>query len=375
VDDATSLPAYRARIARVEEQLAELQAEVADLKRLFSRSASESNFESDNGLLSGEAATVRPDEENADPVEPAAHSEVVLTVLARAAPYRGAHLARGGQPEFPTVADAKTRIGPIVFVVTSPELADWAHAQPEPLREHVASLIEGVQEQLSEDAAGSLVDAVWEPVTAPWHVTDFGGFESLSGLPAALDNWSHEEIGNWVSGLGRLAGLPGGVANGVGVVIRYTVPLPVDQGLEAFSRGIQAAGIAAFAMAGGHVLASAVLKSLVRDELTNFVAENLRNVICPREGGPELAPDTPDDPEARVMHELGTEESKSPKPADPASVAGPDFDLKAILPPYSVRTLDAASGHLDSIEPDIEISPSSLSYDDKDSPKTPGIEI
>jgi hypothetical protein len=366
VDDATSLAEYRARIARVEEQLAELQAEVAELKRLLSRPGSQSNFEPDNGLLSGGAATLSLDEESTDLVKPAARSEVVLTILAGAGAHRDPHPAHGGPPEF----------RPIVFVDTSPELAGWARGQPEVLREHAASLIEGMQERLSQGAAGILVDVVWEPVTAPWHVTDFGGFESLSGLPGALDNWSHEELGNWVSKLGHLGGLPDSAANAAGVVIRYTVPLPIDKPLENLSRGIQVAGIVAFAIAGGHVLACEALKSFVRDELIDSLAGKLRKVIWPQADDLGPTPDARDDPEAMATPEPGTEENGSPEPADSASAADSDFDMEDIDSPVSMSSLLEASGiHLGEERIRYSISPPTPAKDDKDPPGTPSIEI
>jgi len=171
---------------RVEEQLAELQAEVAELRRVLSGSGNEPDSKPSDELRSGGGVTSSLAEANAS-LDPA-HLELRLTILVPATLHRDPHLAQGSPQGHPVDAGAEAQVCPVVLVQAPDELLDWARTQPEPLHHHVESLLEGVQEQLSQRVAGSLVDVAWEPATAAWHVVDFGGFDSLSGLFETVDD-------------------------------------------------------------------------------------------------------------------------------------------------------------------------------------------
>jgi hypothetical protein len=273
----------QARLDRVEEQLAELRAEVAQLKRILSRSGGEPESERGGDLLNSGPATARAGVRAGLSMR-SAQAEVVLTVFVSG---HSRYRIQYGVSWSPVDAFAETRVNPAVVVHAPPELRDWARTRPAPLREHAESLLEGVKERLTDTAAGQVVNAVWEPATTGWQVTGFWGFDSAAGVTDDLDNWSHREAGNWAAQLGGAAGLPGGIADGAGAVIRYLVPLPVDRPLEDLSRVIKVAGIVVFALAGGHVLACASLKSLVHQELTDLLARQLRTVISSQPAGPE----------------------------------------------------------------------------------------
>jgi hypothetical protein len=296
VDDGTggrdSHPRDQDRLGRIEQQLAELQAEVARLNRIVSWSGSGPDRGSGDRLqdnpFQGQVVAA------ADAVRRPADPEVVLTVAFVPSP----HSPEQPSPQSPMGntrrvseylhgddrrPNAGRQVNPVVFVQAPPELLEWALAQPERLRKDTDPLLEGVRKR----AAGAILGAVWAPATAGWQVTDFGGFDRLSGLPGHLDDWSHRQIGMAAAQVGRSAGLPPNVTAGAGAVIRYLVPLPVDRSLAEVSRAIKLAGVLAFSLAGAHVLACASLKSLVHDQLAEWVAEKLPDVLSWRPAGPD----------------------------------------------------------------------------------------
>jgi hypothetical protein len=278
-----------ARLALVEQQLAELQAEVAQLKWIVSRL---SGREPGGDLLEGGLATQAGLDVRTGAGAHPSHAEVVLTVIAAATRSddryrRGAVVVRGG-PE----------VHVHVVVHAPAELNGWASGRPSPLREHAADLVDGMRERLSGQAAGRAVDVLWAPATGGWRVVDFGSFDKMAGFPTQLDDWGHRQAGAWVAQAGTAAGLPADVTGGAGAVIRYLVPLPFDPGLHDVSRVIQVAGILAFALPGGHVLACASLKSLVHDEITDLLAKQLRAVIWPGPATPDPGQPQPPGPPA-----------------------------------------------------------------------------
>jgi hypothetical protein len=250
VDDRGSsrggLPGDQDRLARVERQLAELQAEVAQLKRILSRSGDEPDDEPGDDLL--KAAGSSRSDASAGGVGRPTHAQVVLTIFAAAPPVysRSVQILAA---ELVGASAKPPQVKAVVYVHAPPELHDWAREQPAPapLREHAELVIKGVQERLTDGLAGLFVNAVWQPATADWRVADFGGFDRVSGLPDDLDNWGHREIGTWAARLGLVAGLPGSAADGIGAVVGYLVPLPADRHLEDLSRVIRVAGIVTFA--------------------------------------------------------------------------------------------------------------------------------
>jgi len=174
-----------------------------------------------------------------------------------------------------------------------------------------------------------------------------------------------------VDQLGLLVGLPDIVADGAGLMIRYLVPLPVDQSLDDLSRIAQVAGIVIFAAAGGHVLACASLKSFVHDELTDRLAKELCRVIGLRQDEPEPIPDGADDPAMPVDREPGEEEEeeeeegKSPKATDPAATDSFSFSDLEVRPVISGITLEAASENREPFDPGSRILPDRRLPDDE----------
>ena len=305
-----------ARLARVEQQLADLQAEVAQLKRVLNRS---SDLERGGHLPgSGPAALVSAGQAGAG------HAEVVLTVVAASRDDKKAPQVRGRPAE----------VEVHVIVHAPPGFGDWARGQPSPLREDVTRLVEGMRERLSEQAAGRVIDVVWEPATSGWRVVDFGGFDKMAGLPANLSDWGHQQAGAWAARVGTAAGLSRNFA-GAGAVICYLVPLPFDRALHDVSRVIQIAGILAFALPGGHMLACASLKSLAHDKLTDLLAKQLRTVIWE----PVPAPAEPARHKAQPAAPAGREKWLRPKPSeDPSSAAGTgSAEPAASAPPDPAR--------------------------------------
>ena len=305
MDDGCSSPACQARLTRVKEQLAELHAEVAELKRILSRSAWEQDTSSSDDTLCAGVADSSPAAVSDGPAVRPAYAEVRLTMFLAATSQHDPHSIQGSPLGDGVSGVADAQVSPDVFVQAPHELRNWVVAQAGPLREHVESLLEGVQERLSQRAADLLVDVVWEPATVSWHVTDFGGFDSLSGSFEAVDSRGHREIGGFTEQFGRLVGLPDTAADGAGLAIRYLVPFPVDQSLDDLSRFIQVAGTVAFAVAGGHVLACASAKSFVHDELTDLFAKRISSVIWPGHGESRSAPGKVDDLKAPVAREPG----------------------------------------------------------------------
>ena len=311
-----------ARLARVEQQLADLQAEVAQLRRVLNRSSDQER----GGYLpdTGPAVQVGTDVQAG-----VGQAEVVLTLVAAKQPrlyyddVKGELAVRRGPDE--------VRVH--VIVHAPPEFRDWARGQPSPLREDVTRLVDGMRERLSQQAAGRVIDVVWKPATSGWSVVDFGGFNKMAGLPADFDDWGHQQVGTWATQATDAAGLP--LLDGAGAVIRYLVPLPFDRALHDASRVIQVAGILAFALPGGHVLACASLKSLVHDEMTDLLAEQLRTVMRgpvpaspghgePQPGGPQPSAHSPvssPSPSAAVdpdLKRLAAEILRERSPGEPA---------------------------------------------------------
>jgi len=250
----------QARLARVEGQLAVLQAEVAQLKRRLT--------------WAGEAG----DELGNDRLSPA-FSEVALTffVAIDPRPPQTAVLDPSGSVFVPP--SRAVTATPVVVVHAPPELRDWARTRPASLARHADSLLAGVKERLSEVAAEQIVDVVWNQMN--WQVTDFGGFAGAADLLGHLDSMAHRAVGAWLAELGRALGVPGPIASCAGMVIGCLVPLPIDRPLEIASLAIAITGVAVFTIVGGKVMVCASFKELVHKALTDLLAKELRSVLSP----------------------------------------------------------------------------------------------
>jgi hypothetical protein len=316
MDDGCNSPACQARLTRVEEQLAELQAEVAELKRILSRSGYKQGDNSSDDTLCAEVADSGPAAVSDGLAVSPAYAQVRLTIFVADTSQHDRHSAQDSPLGDPVSEVARAQVSPVVLVQAPDELRSWVVARPEPLRERIESLLEGVQERLSQRAAEWLVDAVWEPATVDWHVTDFGGFDGLSASFEAADSWGHREIGDFTEQLG-LVGLPAAAVDGAGVAIRYLVPLPGDQSLEDLSRLIRVVGTVAFTLAGGHVLACMSAKSLVHDKMVDLVAMGIKRVIHPGHDESRPTPERVDDFKAALAPESEIKGGESPEATGP----------------------------------------------------------
>jgi hypothetical protein len=347
MDNDGCSPGYEERLARAEKQLAELQAEVAELKRILGQSDIGHAGELHDGVCDGSVAASAPTSGSGGLVMDPACAEVRLTILAVAAPQADPYRAQGSVLEDPADAGTWTHLDPVVFVQAPRELQDWASRHPELLSGHAKSMLETMREQFSQSAASWLVDSAWEPAAAAWRVTDFADFDILSGLSEAVGNWEHQEAGAFAEQLGRITGLSGIAVDGAGVVVRYLVPLPGDQALEDFSRLIKVAGIVAFGLAGGHVLACASLKSLVHDELIDLVANGISSVISPRVDEPGSTPGSTDSLESSAIREREVTRNilrESIRPDSYIPAAPFSFSEIELPPTESLMTLYHISG-------------------------------
>jgi hypothetical protein len=303
------------RLARVERQLAELLAEVAQLKRMLSRAL---DRERGSGLPDGSLAAQVGVDVRAGSGRDGEYAEVVLAVLAAGPGY-----VRFADTVF--AADPAVQVRAVVYAPA--ELHGWVSQEPSPLAEDARELVDGIRERLSQQAAGRIVNIVWAPATDRWQVTDFGGFDRMAGYPTRLDDWDHQQAGALAAKVGTAAGLPANVAQGAGFLIRYVVPLPLDGALQDLTRVIQVAGIAAFALPGGHVLACASLKSLIHDEVADLVAKQLRGAIWlePAAPGSRQRPIT----ESAPARPASLRTREPPVPAEPST--GPSSAVKKLI--------------------------------------------
>lgn len=93
MDDGGSPLGYQGRLARIEEQLADLQAEVAELRRVLNQSSNELDSKPSDKLPSDGGATSSLAEADAG-LDPA-HLELRLTNLMPAVLHHDSHMAQG----------------------------------------------------------------------------------------------------------------------------------------------------------------------------------------------------------------------------------------------------------------------------------------